>query len=56
MDILALIGSFLGVAFILAGQALEGGNVGQLLQITAAFIVLGGTMGAIVLSFPPDDF
>jgi chemotaxis protein MotA len=26
--------------------------LGQLLQITAAFIVLGGTTGAIVLSFP----
>lgn len=56
MDIFAIIGSFLGVAFILVGQALEGGNVGQLLQITAAFIVLGGTSGAVVLSFPPEDF
>ena len=56
MDILALIGSFLGVAFILVGQAMEGGNAGQLMQITAAFIVLGGTTGAIVLSFPADDF
>ena len=53
MDIFAVIGFFLGFAFILAGQAMEGGNVGQLLQITAAFIVLGGTLGAIVLSFPP---
>ena len=56
MDILALVGSFLGVAFILVGQAMEGGNAGQLMQITAAFIVLGGTMGAVVLSFPAEDF
>jgi len=53
MDIFALIGMVLGVGFILVGQAMEGGNVGQLLQITAAFIVLGGTSGAVVLSFPP---
>ncbi len=53
MDIFAIVGLFLGVGFILLGQAMEGGNIGQLLQITAAFIVIGGTFGAIVLSFPP---
>ena len=53
MDIFAVVGMFLGIAFILTGQAMEGGNIGQLLQITAAFIVLGGTTGAVVLSFPP---
>lgn len=53
MDIFAVIGCFLGIGFILTGQAMEGGNIGQLLQVTAAFIVLGGTTGAIVLSFPP---
>jgi len=52
MDIFAVIGTFLGIGFILTGQAMEGGNIAQLLQITAAFIVLGGTTGAIVLSFP----
>lgn len=52
MDIFAVIGMFLGIGLILIGQAMEGGNIGQLLQITAAFIVLGGTSGAIVLSFP----
>ena len=52
MDIFAVIGTFLGIGFILTGQAMEGGNIGQLLQVTAAFIVLGGTTGAIVLSFP----
>ena len=43
MDIAALIGTFLGITFILIGQAMEGGNIGQLLQITAFFIVAGGT-------------
>ena len=56
MDIAALIGTFLGIGFILTGQALEGGNIGQLLQITAFFIVGGGTAGAVFLSFPLDDF
>ena len=56
MDIAALIGTFLGIGFILTGQALEGGNIGQLLQITAAFIVVGGTSGAVFLSFPLEDF
>jgi chemotaxis protein MotA len=52
MDIFAVIGMFLGIGLILIGQAMEGGNIGQLLQITAFFIVIGGTTGAIVLSFP----
>lgn len=56
MDIAALIGTFMGLVFILIGQAMEGGNIGQLLQITAAFIVVGGTAGAVFLSFPIEDF
>ncbi len=53
MDIFAIVGLFFGITFILVGQALEGGNMGQLLQVTAAFIVFGGTGGAVLLSFPP---
>ena len=52
MDIFAIVGVFFGIGMILTGQAMEGGNLGQLLQVTAAFIVLGGTTGAIILSFP----
>ena len=52
MDIFAVIGVFFGLTMILIGQAMEGGNIGQLLQITAFFIVIGGTTGAIILSFP----
>jgi len=54
MDIFAIIGMFFGIGMILLGQALEGGNIAQLLQITAALIVLGGTTGAVILSFPPN--
>ncbi|MBR1943092.1 flagellar motor protein [bacterium] len=53
MDIFAIVGLFFGITFILVGQAMEGGNLGQLLQVTAAFIVFGGTGGAVILSFPP---
>ena len=54
MDISSLLGVIVGLSGILLGQALEGGNIGQLLQITAAFIVLGGTSGAVILSFPQE--
>lgn len=55
MDIFAAVGTIGGVAFILVAQAMEGGNVGQLLQVTAAMIVFGGTIGAVVASFPVSD-
>ena len=55
MDIFAVLGLVVGVGFILTAQAMEGGNVTQLLQVTAAMIVLGGTSGAIIGSFPVED-
>lgn len=36
----------------MAGLLLEGGNLGQILQPTAAMIVFGGTLGAILIQFP----
>ena len=54
MDITTIIGVIIGIGGILLGQLLEGGNIGQLMQITAAFIVFGGTIGAIVASYPQD--
>ena len=55
MDIGAVIGLFFGITCIMIGQFMEGGNLQQLMQITAAFIVFGGTFGAIILSFPVKD-
>ena len=52
MDITVIIGFFGGAAMLILGQALEGGNIGQLLQVTAAMIVFGGTLGAVIVSFP----
>lgn len=45
-------GVLLAMAGIVAGLLIEGGNLGQILQPTAALIVFGGTMGAVLLQFP----
>lgn len=55
MDIFAILGVVIGLGFILWAQAIEGGNAGQLMQVTAGMIVLGGTAGAIIGSFPIGD-
>lgn len=55
MDIFAILGCIIGIGFILWAQALEGGNAGQLMQVTAGMIVFGGTAGAVIGSFPPGD-
>ena len=52
MDKSSLGGIALAICGILAGLLLEGGNLGQVLQPTAAMIVLGGTIGAVMLQFP----
>jgi chemotaxis protein MotA len=45
-------GLILAVGGILLGLALEGGKIGQILQPTAALIVFGGTLGAVMVQFP----
>jgi len=52
VDIAAIIGIIVGVGAILLGQAMEGGSVMSLIQVTAAIIVYGGTLGAVIVSFP----
>lgn len=52
MDKSTIGGVFLALGGILAGLLLEGGKVSQLLQPTAAMIVLGGTIGAVMVQFP----
>ena len=46
----------LGIVAIIGGQVLEGGHVGSLSQPTALLIVLGGTMGAVMLQSPYATF
>ncbi len=52
MDKISLAGLLLGVVAILGGQMLEGGTVDSLVQPTALLIVLGGTLGAVLLQTP----
>lgn len=56
MDFATIAGIAFAIAMILVGQALEGGHVGSLIQLTAAMIVFGGTIGAVVVSFPFKEF
>ena len=52
MDKSSIGGVILAIAGIVAGLLIEGGNLSQILQPTAALIVFGGTMGAVLLQFP----
>ncbi|WP_027719439.1 flagellar motor protein [Desulfovirgula thermocuniculi] len=52
---LAIFGFFIGVISLVLGFTLEGGEVGALIQLTAALIVFGGTIGATIFSFPFQD-
>ena len=52
MDKASFGGVLLAVVGIVAGLLLEGGNLGQIFQPTAAMIVFGGTVGAVLLQFP----
>lgn len=54
-DVLSLAGLPLGLALVVGGHMLEGGQLGSLLQGAAAIIVFGGTIGAVLLSFPMRD-
>jgi chemotaxis protein MotA len=52
MDFASLLGILLAFAGILLGMTLEGGSLKQIVQPTAALIVVGGTLGAVMLQFP----
>ncbi|MCU0699096.1 MAG: flagellar motor protein [Myxococcaceae bacterium] len=52
MDKTTIPGILFGIGMILLGQKLEGGHAGSLLQLTAFLIVVGGTVGAVLVSYP----
>ena len=52
MDKISLAGLAISMLAIIGGQYLEGGHVGSLVQPTALLIVLGGTLGAVLLQSP----
>jgi len=52
VDRLAFAGVIIGVGAILAGNAMEGGNLSSLINLPALLIVFGGTLGAVVVQTP----
>jgi chemotaxis protein MotA len=56
MDLLTLIGAILGIGAVLVGQALEGGHIGSLINGPAVLIVLGGSVGAVMVQSPVNVF
>lgn len=52
MDIATILGVVLALGAIVGGQALEGGHLGSILQLTAFIIVIGGTLGACCVQNP----
>ncbi|MEF8727708.1 MAG: flagellar motor protein [Accumulibacter sp.] len=56
MDRGSIAGLLIGVLAIVVGQILEGGHVASLAQPTAMLIVVGGTLGAVMLQSPHSTF
>lgn len=56
MDRLSILGLLLAFSGILGGSILEGGSVAILLQGASLLIVLGGTLGAVMLQSPLRTF
>ncbi len=52
MDFLTIIGLIIAFGAIILGQFLEGGHMGALINGPAFLIVVGGTMGAIMVQSP----
>jgi len=52
LDKSTLGGIALALTGIVAGLMLDGGKLAQVLQPTAALIVIGGTLGAVMVQFP----
>lgn len=51
VDISTIIGVVVALGAILGGQILEGGHISTLMQLTAFLIVVGGTMGAVMIQY-----
>lgn len=56
LDLNSVAGIVLAIGAIIAGQVLEGGRFGSLLQFTAFVIVVGGTLGAVLVQSPVKVF
>lgn len=56
MDFISIVGIILSLTAIIGGQILEGGHLASLIQPTAFLIVVGGTLGAVMLQSPLSVF
>jgi chemotaxis protein MotA len=52
IDKASILGPVVACGGIIVGLSLEGGRIMQIIQPTAALIVFGGTLGAVLLQFP----
>jgi chemotaxis protein MotA len=52
LDIATFAGIVVALGAILGGLVLEGGKIADVAQVTAAMIVLGGTLGAVLVATP----
>ena len=55
MDIMVIVAIVIGFGGILVGFVLEKGVISALLQPTAAIIVFGALIGALLLSYPLEN-
>jgi chemotaxis protein MotA len=51
-DLATISGVVIACTAVLGGLLMEGGQIRDILQVTAAFIVIGGTLGAVLVSTP----
>src|SRR3954452_18484145 len=55
MDLASVAGTLLGLFAVFGGALIEGLHPGDIMVGTAALIVFGGTLAALLLSYPPQD-
>jgi chemotaxis protein MotA len=55
MDLASVVGTLIGLLAVFGGALLEGLHIGDIMIPTAALIVFGGTFGAMLVAFPPQD-
>jgi len=55
LDVFAVVGSLFGIVMILIGYKMEEGIFSKLVAPSPIFIVIGGTIGCVLLSFPMSE-
>jgi chemotaxis protein MotA len=55
MEMTTILGLLIGIGGIIAGNLIEGGHLGSLLQLPALIIVVSGTLGAVAISSRRED-